>query len=93
MISSRLDGDTIDFVLVDQEDSTYRRRFEGRVTGNVMEGTARGDAIAARGVQMARQRAAPWRRLKVECNDYGPLARRQSNSAFSIEHSSFILHP
>lgn len=49
VISSRLDGDTIDFILVDQENSTYRRRFEGRVTGNVMQGTARSDVTAARG--------------------------------------------
>ncbi len=49
VLASRLDGDTIDFILVDQEDSTYRRRFEGRVTGNVMQGTARSDVTAGRG--------------------------------------------
>ena len=41
---SRLDGDAISFVVVDHEDSASRRRFEGRVAGNVMEGAARGDA-------------------------------------------------
>lgn len=34
--------------LMDQEDPIYRRRFEGRVKGNVMEGTAQGEANAPR---------------------------------------------
>ena len=60
VISSRLDGDTIDFILVDQEDSSYRRRFEGRVTGNVMQGMARSDVTAGRGDYKWRAtRAAP----------------------------------
>lgn len=60
VLASRLDGDTIDFILVDQEDSTYRRRFEGRVTGNVMQGTARSDVSAGRGEYKWRAtRAAP----------------------------------
>jgi len=49
VISPRLDGDMIDFILVDQEDSSYRRRFEGRVTGNVMQGMAHSDVTAGRG--------------------------------------------
>jgi hypothetical protein len=45
---ARMDGDTIAFILADADDMTSRRRFEGRVAGNAMEGTVRGDA-AARG--------------------------------------------
>ena len=43
---ARMDGDTIAFILTEADDITSRRRFEGRVTGNAMEGTARGDASA-----------------------------------------------
>jgi hypothetical protein len=46
VLTPRLDGDAIGFVLVDHDDPSYRRRFEGKVTGRVMEGTARGDANA-----------------------------------------------
>jgi hypothetical protein len=46
VLNPRLDGDTIGFVLVDHDDTIYRRRFEGRVTGRTMEGTARGEANA-----------------------------------------------
>ena len=46
VLTPRLDGDAISFVLVDQEDAAYRRRFEGRVAGKSMEGTARGEANA-----------------------------------------------
>jgi hypothetical protein len=46
---SRLDGDAIAFVLVDHDDAGMRRRFEGKVSGNTMEGMARGDAGSQRG--------------------------------------------
>ena len=46
---SRLDGDAITFVLVDHDDAATRRRFEGKVSGNSMEGTARNEAGSARG--------------------------------------------
>ena len=48
IVTPRLDGDTIAFSLVDQEDTVHRRRFEGKVKGNVMEGTAQGEANAPR---------------------------------------------
>jgi hypothetical protein len=51
VVTPRLDGDTIAFSLVDQEDALYRRRFEGKVKGNVMEGTAQGEANAPRVTQ------------------------------------------
>lgn len=43
---ARMDGDTIAFILTEADDITSRRRFEGRVTGNAMEGTVRSDASA-----------------------------------------------
>jgi hypothetical protein len=46
VLNPRLDGDAIGFVLVDHDDPVYRRRYEGKVTGRIMEGTARGDANA-----------------------------------------------
>jgi len=46
VLNPRLDGDAINFVLVDHDDPIYRRRFEGKVTGRAMEGTARGEANA-----------------------------------------------
>ena len=46
VLTPRLDGDAIAFVLVDHDDPIYRRRFEGKVTGRSMEGTARGEANA-----------------------------------------------
>jgi hypothetical protein len=46
VLTPRLDGDAISFVLVDQEDAVHRRRFEGKVAGKSMEGTARGEANA-----------------------------------------------
>jgi len=46
VLTPRLDGDAISFVLVDQDEAVYRRRFEGRLTGKTMEGTARGEANA-----------------------------------------------
>jgi hypothetical protein len=46
VLNPRLDGDAIGFVLVDHDEPIYRRRFEGKVTGRAMEGTARGEAIA-----------------------------------------------
>jgi hypothetical protein len=60
VINSRLDGEAIDFVLVDTDDAAYRRRFQGKATGNAMEGTARGDANAPRTeFQWRASRAAP----------------------------------
>ena len=49
VITPRLEGDIIDFVLVEQQDANQRRRFEGRVTGNAMQGTARADPGPDRG--------------------------------------------
>jgi len=46
VVDPRMDGDAISFILVDNEDPVYRRRFEGRVGAGTMEGTARGDANA-----------------------------------------------
>lgn len=48
VLSPRLDGDAVTFVLVDYDEAVYRRRFDGRVSGNAMEGTARGEANAPR---------------------------------------------
>ena len=46
VLNPRLDGDAIGFVLVDHDDPIFRRRFEGKVTGRAMEGTARAEANA-----------------------------------------------
>ena len=46
VLTPRLDGDEISFVLVDQDEPVYRRRFEGKVIGRTMEGAARGEANA-----------------------------------------------
>jgi hypothetical protein len=46
VLNPRLDGDALSFVLVDHDDPIHRRRFEGKVAGRTMEGTARGDASA-----------------------------------------------
>jgi hypothetical protein len=47
VLTPRLDGDAIAFVLVDHDDPVSRRRFEGKITGRTMEGTARGEANVA----------------------------------------------
>jgi len=44
----RLDGERIGFVLVDDDDYMKRYRFEGRVSGDAMEGTVRGEGGAPR---------------------------------------------
>jgi hypothetical protein len=44
----RLDGERIGFVWVDDDDYVKRYRFEGRVSGNTMEGTVRGEGSAPR---------------------------------------------
>jgi SAM-dependent methyltransferase len=44
----RLEGERIRFVLVDDDDYLKRYRFEGRVSGDAMEGTARGEGSAPR---------------------------------------------
>ncbi|MBI4191549.1 MAG: class I SAM-dependent methyltransferase [Betaproteobacteria bacterium] len=44
----RLDGDRITFVLIDGDDYMKRLRFEGRVNGDTMEGTMRGEGSAPR---------------------------------------------
>ncbi len=49
VISPRLDGNAIEFILVDHDDASYRRRFDGIVTGGVMEGKVRGVANALAG--------------------------------------------
>jgi hypothetical protein len=60
VISPRLDGNALGFVLVDHDDPAYRRRFDGKVTGNTIDGTAQGDANALRGEYKWRAtRAAP----------------------------------
>jgi len=57
---ARLEGSRIEFTLVDDGDFAHRVRFEGRVSGNSMEGVARGDGNAARGEQRWRAvRALP----------------------------------
>ena len=43
-----LEGDRIAFVLIEDGDYTLQWRFEGRVNGNVIEGTMRGQAKAPR---------------------------------------------
>jgi hypothetical protein len=47
VLTPRLDGDAIGFVLVDQDEPVHRRRFDGRVTGRTMEGTAHGEGSGA----------------------------------------------
>ena len=49
VLTPRLDGDAISFVLVDHDDQVYRRRFEGKVAGRTMDGTARGEANSPAG--------------------------------------------
>jgi hypothetical protein len=44
VLSPRLDGETIRFILVDRDEPIYRRRFEGRITGRTMAGGAHGEA-------------------------------------------------
>ena len=44
----RLEGERIGFVLVDDDDYMKRYRFEGRVSGDAMEGTVRGEGGAPR---------------------------------------------
>lgn len=44
VLSPRLDGEVIRFILVDRDEAIYRRRFEGEVTGQAMTGGARGEA-------------------------------------------------
>jgi SAM-dependent methyltransferase len=46
---SRLEGGRITFTLVDDGDFAHRVLFEGAVSGNMMEGVARGDGSAPRG--------------------------------------------
>jgi ubiquinone/menaquinone biosynthesis C-methylase UbiE len=57
---ARLDGDRITFVLIDNDDYTLQWRFEGRISGNAIEGTMRGEAKAPRNQHKWRAtRAAP----------------------------------
>lgn len=57
---ARIEGERIAFTLVDDGDFAHRVRFEGRVSGGIMEGAARGDGTATRGEQKWRAtRAAP----------------------------------
>jgi hypothetical protein len=46
---ARIDGERILFTVVDNADFAHRVRYEGRVRGNVMDGTLRGDGSAPRG--------------------------------------------
>ena len=56
----RLDGDRITFTLVDDADYLKRFRFEGRVGGDAMDGTVRGEGTAARTeLKWRASRAAP----------------------------------
>jgi hypothetical protein len=57
VLGPRVDGESIGFSLVDSDETVLRRRFEGRVTGNAMEGTAQGEANAPRGT-------FPWKATK-----------------------------
>lgn len=50
MRDARLDGERISFLLVDGADYNHLQRFEGRVNGDVIEGTVRGEGTAP-GVQ------------------------------------------
>jgi hypothetical protein len=60
VLTPRLDGDAIGFVLVDHDAPAYRRRFDGKVTGNSIEGMARGDTNALPGeFKWRATRAAP----------------------------------
>ena len=57
---TRLEGERIAFTLVDDGDFAHRLRFEGRVSGDAMEGVARGDGTAQRVEQKWRaSRALP----------------------------------
>jgi hypothetical protein len=46
--NASLEGDRIAFVLIDDRDYMLQWRFEGRVSGSVIEGTMRGEAKAPR---------------------------------------------
>jgi len=56
---ARIEGDRIAFTLMDDGDYVNRQRFEGRVSGNAMEGVVRGDGTAARGEQK-------WRAVRAQ---------------------------
>jgi SAM-dependent methyltransferase len=43
---ARLEGDRIWFRLIDDADYSHVQRFEGRVNGNIIEGTVRGEGVA-----------------------------------------------
>jgi len=43
---ARLEGERISFILVDGADYSHVQRFEGRVNGNLIEGTVRGEGTA-----------------------------------------------
>ncbi|MGH8617862.1 MAG: SAM-dependent methyltransferase [Burkholderiales bacterium] len=45
---SRVDGDRFSFLWIDELDYNQRWRYEGRVAGDVMEGTVRGEGSAPR---------------------------------------------
>ena len=45
---ARLEGDRISFTLIDDADYNHVQRFEGRVNGNIIEGTVRGEGSAPR---------------------------------------------
>lgn len=49
VMDTRLEGDRIQFIVVDSGDFAHRVRYEGRVHGNVMQGIAYGDGTAGRG--------------------------------------------
>ncbi len=44
----RLEGERITYTLIDDEDYLRRYRFEGRVSGDAIEGTVRGEGSAPR---------------------------------------------
>jgi hypothetical protein len=59
-LEGRPEGEHIVFTLVNDTDFMYRQRVGGKVTGNTMEGTARGEGTAPRGEYRWRAvRAAP----------------------------------
>jgi len=55
----RIDGERVLFTIVDNTDFAHRVRYEGRVKGDTMEGTLRGEGSAPRGVHR-------WRAVRAQ---------------------------
>jgi hypothetical protein len=56
---SRIDGERVLFTIVDNADFAHRVRYEGRVKGDTLEGTLRGEGSAPRGVHK-------WRAVRAQ---------------------------